>query len=216
MTYENIITVTEFGEFAPEVDTSQYTNPTISGMISQASRMATDYLEYSPLAENIVDEVKQGLVTVDGDLLIMPAKLPIVSVSALYVTKGTTTLTVELQRDGTDKFNIDYTRRHIRLPYNELILQGTTVVFDFYALRSSQFYTKMSYRGGWEPSELPATIKQAVVLLTKDILSGQNNAMGLTSMSQGQVRFSWGKDASGVSPLVKQAHLLLGPYRRLG
>lgn len=215
MTDYNIITVTELGQFAPEIDTALYDAPTISGLISQASKVATDYLEYTPFAEDIVDEVKQGMVTVDGDLLIFPAKLPIISVSSISIFRGATTVSLNLQSGGVNKYNIDYTARHIRYPYEEITLQGTPVFTDFYSLRSAQFYTKASYRGGWEPSSLPGSIKQAVVLLTKDLLTSQYNKMGATRTSQGAVSFEF-RDRFGESKLKQLAYKLLNPYRRIG
>lgn len=214
MTDNNIVTVTELGQFAPEVDTSRYDAPTISGIISQASKIASDYLEYTPLAENISNEVKQGIISPEGDLLIFPQKLPIVSVSAINIFRGATSVALTLQSSGENKYNIDYTARHIRYPYEEVTLQGVPAFSDFYSLRGVQFYTKVSYRGGWEPSNLPGSIKQAVVLLCKDILSGQYNQMGASKLSQGAVSFEF-INSKGRSKLVQDAYRLLGPYRRM-
>jgi len=217
MTDSNIITVTEFGQFAPEVDTSKYDAPTLSGMISAASKIATDYLEYTPFAEDIANEVVQGLITTEGDLLIFPKKLPIQTVSAISITRGATTVALTITNGaGVNKFNIDYTQRNIRYPYQEITLQGVPVFTDFYSLRGRQFYTKVSYRGGWEPSALPGSIKQAVVLLMKDLVSGQYNQMGANRLRQGAVEFEFGSTGMGESKLVKDAKRLLGPYRRVG
>lgn len=214
MTDNNLITVTELGQFAPEVDTSRYDAPTISGFITQASKIVSDYLEYTPLAEDIVNEVKQGLIDGNGDLILFPAKLPIVNVSAINIFRGATTVALNLQNNGINKYNIDYTARHIRYPYEEVTLQGVPAFTDFYSLRSQQFYVKLSYRAGWEPSNLPGSIKQAAVLFTKDLLSGQYNQMGATRLSQGSVSFEFA-NSRGKSKLVQDAYRLLSPYRRL-
>lgn len=216
MTYNNIITVTEFGDYAPEIDTTKFDAPTVSGFVSAASRMASDYLGYSPYAEDIVNEVKNGMVDNQGDLIIFPEKKPIQSVSAIAIVKGTTEITLSLTSGANNRYNIDFTQRHIRYPYSEISVYGTNYLSDFYSLRGSQFYTKISYRGGWEVSQLPAPIKHAVVLLTKDLFYGQHNAMGVTRLSQGQVSFDFGLSSKEVSPNVKAARQLLNPYRAIG
>jgi hypothetical protein len=214
MTDLNLITVTEFGQYAPEIDTSKFIPDTVSGIISQASRQVSDYLEYTPLAEDIVDELAQGMVTTEGDLLIFPQKVPVQSVSAIGINKGTITVSLTLSNTaGINRFNLDLTRRNIRYPYNELTLQGQVLFTNLYALRSTQFFTKISYRGGFEVSALPAVIKQATILFAKDIFATQYNQMGASSLRQGAVSFTFG--ANGESNFIKSAKRLLGPYRRI-
>lgn len=217
----NLITVSEFASFAPEVDTTRFDSPTISGIISQASRQVSDYLQYSPLAEDIVNEIKTAKITTEGDLLIFPEKLPIATVTAITLTKGTSNIDLELtDSGGNTKYNIDFTRRHIRFPVVEMVFQGQTTVLNPWDLKYSQFYVKLSYRGGYEVSELPSTIKQATVLLTKDIISNQYNQMGANRLRQGLVEFDFrsglGNSGDGVSKFVKDAQRLLASYRRIG
>jgi len=214
MTDNNLITVNEFGRFAPEVDTAKFDAPTLSGIISQASKIVSDYLEYTPLAEDIVDEVAKGMVTTEGDLVIFPQKIPVQSVSAIGVTKGTTTINLTITADNLPKYNIDYSKRNIRYPYQEIALQGDLLFTNFYQLKYTHFFTKISYRGGWEANELPSSIQQAVILITKDILSSQNNQMGASEIRQGQVSFKFSDWQTGQSKFVKDAKRLLNPYRR--
>lgn len=217
MTDNNIITVTEFGLLAREVDTTKFSSPTISGMISQASKQVSDYLEYTPFAEDIANEMKPGMVTTEGDLLIFPAKPPVISVSTIAIVKGTTSVSLTLQAEGVDRFNIDYTKRNVRYPYHELSTSGPSVLGDFFSLRGQHFYTKMSYRGGWEVSEMPAVIKQATILYMKDLLYAQFNTMGLTRLRQGNIEFGFGNmNKSGKSAAITAAEKLLNPYRRVG
>lgn len=215
MTDNNLVTVTEIGQFAPEIDTSKYDAPTVSGFISAASKIVADYLEYTPLAEVIVDELKKGMITNEGDLLIFPAKIPVASVSAISLVKGSETVDLTLQTGGIDRFNIDYTGRNVRLPYGEFISSGSVILTDLYSLRNTHFYTKMTYRGGWEPSDLPGSIKQATILIVKDLMSGQYNAMGASRISQGSLSFEF-RTSKGASTLNKQADRMLNPYRRIG
>lgn len=218
MTDYNLITVSEFASYAPEVDTSRYDAPTISGMISQASKQVSDYLEYTPYAEDVVDELARGYVTTEGDLLIFPAKIPIQSVSAIAVSKGTVTIPLNLTVGGQNRYNIDYTQRNIRYAYQEISMQGQVVFTNFFQLRNTQFYTKISYRGGWEVDELPSVIKKATILFMRDTISAQYNPMGANSLRQGAVSFSFGTGgANGMqeSKFLQDAKKLLNPYRRI-
>lgn len=221
MAVRNLITTDEFKSKAPEVDTSRYDNPTLSGFIKQASEEVGRYLQYEPLAEAIADELKEARVTTDGDLLVFPAKIPIISVSALSIKKGTTELTLTLQdSQGNDKFNIDYTQRHLRFPAGEIILQGQTVLLtDFFSLRATQFFSKMSYRAGYEADNLPETIKEATVLYTREKLARAQNTAGAKRITQGGITLEYaqrGDKFGGKSDLVVDAEKLLRPYRRIG
>lgn len=212
----NIISVSDFQAYAPEIDVSQYSAPTMSGIITQASSMVANYLQYTPVAEDITNELKEAFISTDGDLLVYPAKLPIISVSSLKIAKGATELAITLtETDGTAKYNVDFARRNLRFPWGEVVLQGTAVFNDFYSLRGQQFYTKMSYRGGWEAYAIPDDIKLATILYTRELISKRNNTSGAQSITQGGIslRFS---DRTEKSDLVKDAERLLGPYRRIG
>lgn len=213
MTYQNLLTVTEFGQFCPEVDTTRYNEATISGYISAASKVVSDYLEYSPLQETITDEVKTGLITSEGDLLIFPTKLPLVTVSSIAIFKGTTSVALNLQVNGTDKFNVSSSKTNIRYPWSEMALTGVPIFTDFYSLRHTQFFTKITYVGGWLSSDLPQTIKVSTSLIIKDMLSGQYNPTGATRFSQGAVSFGFSAGNKGMSPNMETALRLLNPYR---
>lgn len=213
----NIITTNEFGEFAPEIDTSQYSDPTLSGIISQASGMVDEYLGYSPYAEDITDELKNGMVSIEGDIVIFPQKIPVISVSSIKIAKGSSSWDIDLTltESGNAKYNIDYTKRNIRFPYASLSLQSASVFSNVFALRGSQFYTKTSYRGGYEPSDLPSPIKLATVLFARDILSRSQNTSGAKRISQGGISLEF-SERDGKSDLIIDAERILRPYRRIG
>lgn len=211
----NLFTVTEFSQYAPEVNTTQFTEPTISGMISQASQRVSDYLEYSPILEVIVDEVKKGFVKTNGDLFIKPAKIPVVSVEEINIFKGSQEIQLVLQNAGVNKYNVDYNGRSIIYPYYEFDGTGSIWISDFLSLKGTDFYIKMSYTAGWTFQTLPQTIKQAAMLYMRDILSNNSNPLGATSISQGSLSFSFGNSRYS-SKLVNEAQRLLAPYKRIG
>lgn len=214
MTDYNLITVSEISELAPDLDLSAYTDPTLSGMISGASKQVSDYLRYTPIVENIVDELKDGKITSEGDLLIYPEKIPVVSVSSVELTKGTSTVTVSLSDGENNRYNIPVNRRHIRFNYSDVLLAGNPVVLDVYSLRNTQFYIKYSYRGGYEVSALPYVFKQATVLYLRDALSRTQNPSGAKRISQGGISLEFSQK-NGKSDLVEDAERLLAPYRRV-
>lgn len=221
MTDFSLITVEDFKVLAPDVDLSSYADPTVSGMIASASKQVSDYLEYNPLAEDVIDEVKNGMITTDGDLLVFPNKVPVIRLDAMAVMRGTSIVNMEL--NGTlngqplPRYNIDYTGRNIRYPWDEATLDGSPIILNFLYLRGSQFYTKISYRGGFEVSQLPWPIKQATALFVREFLQPSYNTQGLTRLQQGGISFGFGGNGqAGRSKLVQDAERLLGPYKRVG
>lgn len=219
MTDSNLVTVSELKVLAPELNLSRYDDPTISGMITAASKMATDYLEYTPYAEEIVNELSNGMITSDGDLLVFFRKPPLIALRNIAITRGTNTVTLSLT--GVDqtgaivtRYNTDYTQRYVRYPYEQVTLQGSPILLNFLSLRGAQFYTTINYRGGFEVGSLPQSIKMAVVMYLRDLFSFQFNTMGADRMMQGSMRIEY-LDKSGQSKLIRAAEKLLGPYRRM-
>lgn len=217
MNHINLINTTEFREYAPEVDLSLYNDTTISGMISQATTLVEDYVGYSPYAEDIVGELKESLIDSNGDLIVRPEKIPVISVSSLKLAKGSPAGDVDivLTNESGDKYNIDFSGRYIRFPFGEMTLTGSPIFSNFYNLRGKQFYTKISYRGGYEPSDLPAVFKQATIMFMRDIISRSSNPSGATRISQGGISLSY-EQRDGKSDLVFDAERILRPYRRVG
>lgn len=212
----NIISQDQFASFAPEVDLSQYNAPTISGMIGMASAMVSRYLQYNPVAETITNEVKNGIIGTQGDLIIYPAKVPIISVTGISIFKGATSIALNLlDGNGTPKYNIDYLARSLRFPFAEITLQGTPIFTNFYSLRGTQFFTKFSYRAGFEAYAIPADIQLATVLYMREILMRRYNTVGAQEVRQGGLDFKFSLTTSK-SDLVMDAERLLNPYRRIG
>lgn len=212
----NLFTATDFAAFAPEISTAQYDAATISGMITAASQLASDYLGYTPIAEAIVGEQRSGKVTSQGDLVIYPSKIPIISLASIALNKGTTSISLTLQ-DGSNnnRYNIDYNKRSIILPYGELTLQGVPLLSNLYNLRGYLFYTTLSYTAGWPLTELPTPIKQAAMLFMRDMIARRNNTTGARKVQQGGISLEYA-EKTGDSELVKDAKTYLRPYRRIG
>ncbi len=212
----NIITTTEFAAYAPEVDTSRYGDTTVSGFIAMASEQVNQYLGYSPLAEDIVNERRNSKITSEGDLLVFPTKVPVITISSLSIVKGAVTIGLPLT-DGNSlpRYTIDFTGRNVRLVGGYAIFTGYPMVTNFYALKGQQFYTSMNYRAGYEPSQIPPTIKMATSLFVREIIARSYNTTGAASIRQGGITISYSENKEGDSDLVKDAKRLLNPYRRI-
>ncbi len=216
MTNTNIITTIEFAQYAPEIDTSRYTDTTVSGFIGMASEQVNQYLGYSPLAEDIVNERRNSKITSEGDLLVFPTKVPIITVSSLSIVKGAVTISLPLT-DGNSlpRYTIDFTGRNLRLVGGYAIFTGYPMVTNFYALKGQQFYTSMDYRAGYEIGQIPSSIKLATSLFVRDIIARSYNTTGATMIRQGGITISYSDNKEGESDLVRDAKHLLNPYRRI-
>ncbi|MBP9781695.1 hypothetical protein KBC89_03500 [Candidatus Woesebacteria bacterium] len=214
MTDSNLITVAEISTLAPDLVLTSYDNPTLSGMISGASKQVSDYLRYSPLAETITDELKEAKITSEGDLLIWPEKIPVITLSSLALTKGSSTVTVTLTDGANNRYNIPQNARHIRFAYGDVLLTGNPSIVNLYALRGTVFYAKYTYRAGFEVSQLPFLFKQATILYLRDSISRTLNPSGATRISQGGISLEFAT-RKGKSDLIQDAENLLAPYRRV-
>jgi hypothetical protein len=215
MSNANYITVTEFKSFNPELDFSQYTDTTISGMIQRASGNVDNYLQYSLDQEDIVDEQNEAMISSNGNLMLYTRKVPVTSVSKVNITLGTVNFNLTLTDGaGNPRYNIPSRGNYVIFPYQEIALAGTFTIRNFFQLRGLQIFTKISYHAGY--STIPYTIKDAVNLWTKDIFIRQSNPMDLAQMSQGQMNMRF-RDLSdeGDSSLVMKAKNLLNSYRKV-
>lgn len=187
----------------------------IEDWIAGAEAQVNKYLGYtSPsgiLLEDIVNERAYGKVDNEGNLLVYTKKQPIVTCSGIQLYKGTSTIDLTLTSNGTDKYNLSPTSEYIMYASEELSLSGSSLIRNFYELRGSKFFVKVSYQGGY--STVPADIRMATVNLVADIIMRHSNKEGLASITQGRVTKRWLDRRDGESDFVKDAYNLLRPYR---
>jgi hypothetical protein len=208
----NYLSVSDFAAYAPEVDTSQFTEATISGMITQSSRKVDAYLGYSPALEVVMNEKSRGMISAEGDLVIFPRKIPIISVEGVSIVKGTYSADLSLtDGQGNLRYDVPDPGWRIVVAGESLTHSSNSIIISHASLRQNEFFTKLSYTAGYET--LPADIVRAVVLLTKDILAGQQNVSGAKRIRQGGIDISYG-ERDGKSDLVQDAEELLSEYRR--
>lgn len=180
----------------------------INEWISAAEAIANKYMGYTTasgvMLENIVDETAYGRVDTDGNLIVFPSKVPIVSVASLELVKGSESIRMSLEdSESNNKYNIPSTSDFIFFP-------GASIV-NFSQLRSTKFFTKIDYTAGY--STVPDDIKHATVNLLADIVMRHSNKEGLESITQGRVTKRYWSRQDGHSDFYLDAMSMLKPYR---
>lgn len=208
----NYITVTEFKDMNPEVDFTQYSDATISGMISRASSQMDNFLQYSLVVEDVVGEKNETIVTSQGNLQVYPRKFPIISVSAIQIKLGTVHLDLNLTDGaGNPRYDIPFRARSVTYPYQEISVTGVMSIRNFYQLRSVETFTVINYRAGYET--IPPDLKDACNLMTKDIFIRQANPMDVKALTQGAISMTF-RDADDETRWVKNAKSIMQSYRK--
>jgi len=209
----NYISNTQFNDFSPEVDTTLYSSPTLSGMITRASTQIDDILGYTLLREDVSAEKCSGMVDADNNLIVYTRKRPVNSVSSVKIVKGTYSGTVGLTSGSLATYDIPVTTDRIIFPTADLTLE-TVSILDWAALRTTSFFTETSYNAGYYGYDIPYPIQQACQLLTMDLIARKQNIAGASEIKQGGISMKFSAK-SGESDLVKDAHALLAPYVRI-
>jgi len=205
------ISTQDFKAYNPEIDITLYTSTTLSGIITQASAYIDDFLGYSLLREDISNEKCSGMVDADDNLVIYTNKRPLNSVSSVKIVKGTYSGTVALTSSGKATYDIPTTKDRIIFPGADVTLETVSII-DWGALRTTSFFTEISYNAGYYGYEIPQPIQRACALLTMDILVRKQNIAGASEIRQGGISMRFA-EKTGESDLVKDAHALLAPYQ---
>ena len=215
MNVANYITVTEFQTMNPEIDFTNYTDTTISGMISRASQSMDNFLQYSLGIESVVGEKTEAMVSNQGNLVIYTRKFPIVEVSAIKLKLGTVHLDLTLtDGSGNPRYDIPSRGRSVTYPYQEISMTGVFSVRTFYQLRGVEVFSVIDYVAGY--SDIPNDIKEACNLWTKDVFMRQANPMDIKEAYQGAIRVQYRDrdNDSGDGTYMKQAKSILQSYRK--
>lgn len=187
----------------------------VSTWITSAEKWINNYCGYTTasglLRESIADEIVPGRIDSDLNLVVFPRKTPIVSVSAIALIKGTSSVTLGLTSGSTNRYNIPTTADYIYYPQAELSISGASIISSFAELKGQRFFCQTSYIAGYNP--LPADVHLATVNIVADYIMRHANKEGLQSITQGRVAKTWYQRKGGESDFVQDAKLLLAPYR---
>lgn len=209
----SILSVAELKSFAPELDLSQYSDATISGMLSQATERAASASNVTGFDfQAVVNETDRAYISNDGELVISVRRRPIVSVTSITLTKGGFSTNLVLTDTANNPlYQIPYPSTKLVFPNSYFYLTGTYLAggsSQLYTLRGAKVFYQMSYTGGHQT--IPDDLKYAVSLYFRDIVAKKNNPSGLSSFNQGSYSESYATgDPMGRSPLVKEAESVL-------
>jgi hypothetical protein len=213
----NLISVDYVRDNNPTVDFSQYSDATISGMISSASRQVELFIEYDPIVADVTNEESDGLIDSDFNLVVYPRKLPIQSVSAISLVKGQDVITLTIvDGNGNNKFNIPTSKTNILYPNRELAFDSVSIVDSFASLRGDRFFTRISYRAGY--TTIPEDMKFATNLYVVDRVMRGINPGGAESIRQGGITIKYptsSKSTQGDSDNIMDAKSILMHYKRV-
>jgi hypothetical protein len=207
----NYLNVADFKAFNPTMDFSSYPDTTLSGIITRMEKRLDSYIGYSLNYELVANEMADGYIDVNGDLVIHPRKRPVVSVTSLELVKGMDSITLALTSGGSDKYNIPTEATSVRYPGKEISTDSVSTLTNFINIKGSQFFTRMSYWAGYQ--SVPEDILEAVNLLGKSVLASNMNSGGASRIRQGDVEISYSE--SGSDQFEKDAYNILNDYKRI-
>ena len=208
----NYISVEQFKTENPRADLSGFSDATVSGMITKASRKVDEFCETSFGLTTQTDEIVEGSIDADASIVFFPRKIPIKTITSLAVVKGPTTIDINLvDGNGNANYTIPDTGDRVVIPLSYLAYNSTTI-FQVGVLRVLDWFFKATYTAGEE--DIPETVKDATSLYVLDMLARSTNLAGATRVQQGGISISYGQK-SGKSDFVKDAESMLGHYRRV-
>lgn len=217
----NILTTAELAQYAPDLDTTGFSDTTLSGIISQATNRIAKFCNVKGFEQATeTDETDRTLISNKGELVIAVRRRPIVSVSAISIVRGgfSTNLTLT-DSSGNALYQIPTPGNRLHLPNAYLYATGTYLAggsSQLYTLKGANTFYKITYIGGY--AQMPDDLKQACVLYMRDIITKQFNPTGAQSFSQGSYSVNFGAGtADGDSRLIKEAKdiLMQGSFVRV-
>jgi hypothetical protein len=207
---ENLITQAEIEAYAPDLDLSQYSAATISGMISRASAKVISYCNvkgFFKAAE--VSERDRVLINPQGELVISFRRRPVVAadISAIRLRSSGINQTLTLQQGGESVFLIPDPGTYLIYPSSYVIAMGRGLL----TLKASDLMYEMDYTGGYatDIADLPPDLKEATTLYIRSMLGKKFNPAGASGFSQGSVSMSFSGNKGGKDQNVQEAEAIL-------
>lgn len=212
---ENLITPAELAAYAPELDTSAFSETTISGMIGRASEMARKYCNVDGfILSSVTSETSEMTINPDGELIISFRRRPVAQGDVTRIRLQTVDIDNDLQLQsgaGNDVYFIPTGGRYLIYPSSYLIAHGDGLV----PLTNSRLLYNIDYTGGY--AEIPDDLKEAVTLYMRHLVQRRLNPAGAQSFTQGSYSVNYGQGQSGaVDQFTLEAQKLLndGGYVR--
>ena len=213
----NFVSVAEFQTASVGLDLSKYNPVTLSGVLTRATAKAEKFLGYTLPKETITNEETEGQIDQNRDIIIAPKKIPVQSISALTIVKGTFTATVNLQDgSGADRFNIP-DRGHLIFVNGDVVTFDSISIISLEALRQTTFFTRTSYVAGYDMFDRPQDIVDAIILMAQDEVARGLNTAGAAEIRQGAVTIKYANQTrkeTHKSDKVLDAEAILTLYKR--
>lgn len=214
MQTQNLLTNEELAQYAPNLDTSAMTAPTISGMINQASQAVASYCNVEGFLNVAVTETQRCMFNTDGDLIVS-FRRPRVSqgaVTAVNYKQRAVDYSVTLQTNGVDDYFVDPSGLYMTLPYHTLGLYGT----GLRVYQTDDLFCQISYTGGYANTveTLPGDLKRAAVLFLLANEAANTDVTGLKSFRQGSYSETRESGAGNAAETKAQQILDRGGYVR--
>jgi hypothetical protein len=218
MMAENLITQAELESFAPDLDLSTFSQTTISGMISRASKIITQYCDVEGFFKvAVTGERDRALISPNGDMTISFRRRPVQDgdIQAIRLVGVGMSQSLTLEDDGNRVYFIPSPKTYVIYPSNYLISMGRGLLH----LDSSDLFYEVDYTGGYatDIANLPEDLKEACTLYVRDMVARKYNPSGAQSFTQGRVSMSFGYSSGrSKSALVSAAEDILdsGGYAR--
>jgi len=224
MANANLIDVTDFTTYAPDVDLSMFGNSasqttTLSGIISMASQQIVDYCAVDGFDFQLVtNEIDRAALSPMGELMINFRRRPVVTgnVQKIQLVKGGFQTTLNLtDTNSVPLYQIPYSGKFLRFPSSYLASAGTLILggsTQLVTMRGADVFSQVTYLGGY--TQIPMDLKLACILWCRSIMAWQYNNQGANNFTQGSYSVGFGSD--GDDRFIKQAKKLLnnGAYLR--
>lgn len=220
----NYITAAELASYAYDVDTTEFDAPTLSGVISRASRMVDRLCSVNGFDFALeTNERNRAAISSLGELFINVKRRPIWNyngptpgVNAIRLVKGRFSVSLQLTDTANNPlYQITYPGNTLRYPSAYLAGAGTLMLggsAQLMTLKGADVYYEIDYQAGY--MTIPDDLKEATTLIVRDILKTRYNPMGAESFGQGSMHVAFG--TTGISLLMDQARMILeqGNYVR--
>lgn len=212
---ENLITVDDLTNYAPDLDTSQFSTTTTSGIITRASEMVRRYCNVDGFLRTAVTAEKdRANINTEGELVISLKRRPvdIADVSAIRLKQVDVDVDLELT-SGAQTIPHIIEGRVLYYPSTFIILHGSGLL----GLRGSNLFYEIDYTGGYNGvTNVPDDLKEAVTLMVRHLVNRKNNRLGAQSFSQGALSINYGSAKGANDMFVSEAKSILdeGGYVR--
>lgn len=215
---ENLITKAELTAYAPDLDLSAYSDATISGMITRATKRMIEYCDVAGFFKMAVtSEREKARINPQGELVYSFKRRTVadgdVSAIRLVSVDVSQTLTLQSSSDSSYYYFIQ-DGNYLIYPSNFLIAHGTGLM----SLENSNLFIEVDYTGGYatDIADLPVDLKEACTLMVRSQIARKFNTAGANSFSQGSVSMSFGGGRDVLDKNVSEALSILdsGGYVR--